>query len=200
MKILQLLIFIILPVLFVACIPATQMEERWSEPSLDADSTREMKKVLFAALLKDQATRRLAEDKLVASYHGKGVASYQYLAASGVNTEKTMIAERLKKDGFEGIVVMRLLDKKVLNAPGTYPSYYGNWLDYYNHDDPSFNNPGGFNNSSTYIIETNVYSLLRDKLVWNGVVSTVNFADPGRMIDNVIKTMKDQMKSKGLIK
>lgn len=193
------LLLLLLIALWAACKPATQIESSWTEPSLAADSSKNLKKILFAAFLKDPATRKRAEDRLVEQYKGNGVASYRYLRDADLKTSNSMIADKLKNDGFDGIVVMRVLDKKMANVPGTYPSYYGNWMDYYSYNEPVYNNQSNYSVNKNYIIETNVYSLKTNKLVWNGVTSTVNFSDPDRIIDDVIKNVRAKMKSAGLI-
>src|SRR3954452_506921 len=72
----------ILPICFIfflhACVPASKIENEWTAPAQKTDSTKVFQKILFVALLKDDATRRIAEDKLVAEVKGRGVASYGY--------------------------------------------------------------------------------------------------------------------------
>ncbi|MBX9808624.1 MAG: hypothetical protein K2X95_12625, partial [Flavobacteriaceae bacterium] len=52
--------------LLAACGPTVQLTKTWKDPSLNGD-TKPFNKVLVIAQLKDDSTRRIAEDKIVAS-------------------------------------------------------------------------------------------------------------------------------------
>jgi len=159
-------------------------------------------KILFVALLKDDFTRRTAEDKLVAEVKGRGVASYSYLGAIDTRSSESLISDKLKQDGFDGVMVMRLAtaDKNKTYVPGNYPTYYNSWYGYYSSSFPSYTDPKYYSAGGFYNIETNIYSLTKDKLVWTGITSAVNITDTNKMIDNVIALIKQRMKSQGLIK
>ena len=185
-----------------SCVPTAHIENEWSAPDQKIDSTKMFQKILFVALLKDNPTRRIAEDKLVAEVRPRGVASYSYLGAVNTTPNEGLIADRLRQDGFDGVVVMRLaeVDKNKNYVPGSYPSYYSSWYGYYSSSYPAFSDPKYYAPGGFYTIETNVYSLALNKLVWTGVTSAVNFTDTNKMMDNVISMIKQRMKSQGLIK
>src|SRR5438045_86708 len=100
----------ILPLCFIfflhACVPASKIENEWTAPIQKTDTTKVFQKILFAALLKDDATRRIAEDKLVSEVKGRGVASYNYLKQIDTRSSESVIADKLRRDGFDGVVVM----------------------------------------------------------------------------------------------
>jgi hypothetical protein len=184
-----------------ACTP-TAMQQSWSNPDI-RDSTKLFQKILFVALVKDAYTRKVAEDKLVEEVRPRGVASYNYLPDYYTSSSDTgMISNRLKEDGFDGIVIMRLVtvDKNAVNNPGNFPSYYNSWYGYYSSTFPLYNTRSNNAVNEVYSVETNVYSLLENKLVWNGVTTAVNISDKKKLVDGVIATVKEKMKSQGLIK
>jgi hypothetical protein len=196
----------ILPICFIfflhACMPASKIENEWTAPAAKTDSTKVFQKILFAALLKDDATRRIAEDKLVGEVKGRGVASYSYLKGLDTRSSESVIADKLRQDGFDGVVVMRLtaIDKNAAYVPGNYPSYYNSWYGYYSSTYPRFNDPGYSSQGGIYHVEVNVYSLGKNKLLWTGITSAVNTNDTNKMIDNIIASVKQKMKSQGLLK
>src|SRR4051794_25068477 len=153
-----------------ACVPASEIKNEWTPPDQKKDSTKVFQKILFVALLKDNATRRIAEDKLVAEVKGRGIASYNYLRGLDTRLSESVIADRLRQDGFDGVVVMRFatVDKNATYRPGSYPSYYSSWYGYYSSTYPRFNDPGSYSSRGVYQIETNVYSLGKNKLLWTG--------------------------------
>src|SRR3954452_15080809 len=91
----------------VGCSPSTKIEKTWTDPSFTPASVQAFKKVLVMGLLKDESTRRIAEDKMVAAFKNvQAIQSYSYLQPT--DTVRNMVEDRLKKDGFDGVVVMRL--------------------------------------------------------------------------------------------
>jgi hypothetical protein len=185
-----------------ACVPPSKIENEWTAPAQKTDSTKVFQKILFVALLKNDATRKIAEDKLVAEVKERGVASYNYLKGIDTRSDESVIADKLRQDGFDGVVVMRLttVDKNATYVPGNYPSYYNSWYGYYSSTYPRFNDPGYSAPGRIYNVEINVYSLEKNKLLWTGITSAVNTADTNKMIDNIIASTKQKMKSQGLIK
>src|SRR3954451_11627695 len=138
-------------VFFAACSPSTKMEKTWTDPSFTPASVKAFNKVLVMGLLKDESTRRIAEDKMVEQFKNvTAVQSYSYLQPT--DTARSTVEERLKKDGFDGVVVMRLgdVEKSTSYGPGT---RYGGWYGY------RYSSPGYYQEDKTFYVETNLYSL-----------------------------------------
>jgi hypothetical protein len=193
---------LLLTVAFTSCTPSATIQNEWSNPEQKVDSTKHFQKILFVALVKNVSVRRITEDKLVKEVNGRGVASYSYLGNMDMKTDENVLSQKLKQDGFDGVVVMRLTsaDKNAAYVPGTYPAYYNSWYGYYSSTYPRFNDPNYYPATNVYNVETTVYSLNTNKLVWTGVTSAVNLSDKNKMIDGVIAAIKQKMKSQGLIK
>ena len=197
MKGILLAIFSVI-VLLAACGPSTKIEKSWTEPSLATAPITPFNKALVVGLLKDESTRRIAEDKMVAAMRSKAVQSYTYLQAGDSKDNAAEITERLKKDGFDGVVIMRLADmeKSMSYVPGT---SYGGWYGYYRYAAPMYYSPGYYTEDKTYYVETNVYSLADDKLLWSGMTSTLNPGKTSKMIDDIITTIKNKMTEEKLL-
>src|SRR4051794_24831134 len=161
-------------VFVVGCGPSTKIEKTWTDPSFTPGTVNNYKKVLVMGLLKDESTRRIAEDKMVAAFKNvQAIQSYSYLQPT--DTVRNMVEDRLKKDGFDGVVVMRLanVDKSTSYVPGT---TYGGWYGY--RYGGMYGSPGYYQEDKTYYIETNLYSLDQNKLLWSGTTSSLN---PGKV-------------------
>src|SRR6478672_10947719 len=183
-------------VLFAACSPSTKIEKTWTDPSFTPASAKAFNKVLVMGLLKDESSRRIAEDKMVSQFKNvKAVQSYSYLQAS--DTDRNMVDEKLKKDGFDGVVVMRLanVDKSTSYVPGT---TYGGWYGY--RYGGVYGSPGYYQEDKTYYIETNLYSIDQKKLLWSGTTSSLNPGKLDNMLDGVISALREQGQKQGLIK
>jgi len=178
--------------LLVACGPSTKIEKTWTDPSFTPSSVQSFKKILVKGLLKDESTRRIAEDKMVAAFKNvTAVQSYSYLQPS--DSIRSEVEDKLKKDGFDGVVIMRLadVDKSVSYVPGT---GYGGWYGY------RYSSPGYYQEDKTFYVETNFYSLPETKLLWSGTTSSLNPNKLDRTIDDVIATLKGQLQKQKLIK
>jgi len=177
-----------------SCSPSTKIEKTWTDPSFTPASTSTYKKVLVMGLMKDESTRRIAEDKMVAQFKNvTAVQSYQYLQPS--DTVRSMVEDRLKKDGFDAVVVMRLgdVDKSTSYVPGT---TYGGWYGYRGW----YGSPGYYQEDKTYYVETNFYSLQSNKLLWSGTTSSLNPSKLDNTIDQIIAALKEQLQKQGFIK
>ena len=178
--------------LLIACGPSTKIEKSWTDPSFSPATVQSYKKVLVMGLLKDESTRRIAEDKMVATFKNvTAVQSYSYLQPA--DTIRSEVEDKLKKDGFDGVVIMRLadVDKSVSYVPGT---TYGGWYGY------RYGSPGYYQEDKTFYVETNFYSLPETKLLWSGTTSSLNPNKLDRTIDDVIATLKGQLQKQKLIK
>ena len=178
--------------LLAGCGPSTKIEKTWTDPSFTPATVQSYKKILVMGLLKDESTRRIAEDKMVAAFKNvTAVQSYSYLQPA--DTIRGEVEDKLKKDGFDAVVIMRLadVDKSVSYVPGT---GYGGWYGY------RYSSPGYYQEDKTFYVETNFYSLPDTKLLWSGTTSSVNPNKLDRTIDDVINTLKGQLQKQKLIK
>lgn len=193
----------VLAVFVAACSPSTKIEKTWRDPGTTINSGS-YNKVLVAALLKNETTRRIVEDQLVQKLNGKGVASYNYYTEKEVTEEKaTNFRDKLAAEGFDGAVVMRLVDIEketnwVPNAPN-FPPYYGRFGRYYYNSWNSFYNPGYYTTDKIYNVETNVYSIKQDKLIWSGLTSTVNPSKAEKMFNDIADVVSARMRQEGFM-
>lgn len=185
----------------VSCVSPTPIADSWTAPPTPRDSSKLFQKILLVALIKDDAVRRIAEDKMAGQVKGRGIQSYQYFTSADFQSGESIMNEKLKRDGFDGIVIMRLLQGETGSAaaPGNTQTPNSSWYGYYSSSFPGFVN-NNISANTVYHIQTNVYSLTADKLLWTGVTTAVNTTDTNRMIDGVIAAVKQKMKQQGLIK
>ena len=181
-----------LMLLLAGCGPSTKIEKTWTDPSFTKESVQSVKKVLVMGLLNDESTRRIAEDKMVAAFKNvTAVQSYSYLSAS--DTDRNAVEAKLKQDGFDAVIVMRLanVDKSTSYVPGT---TYGGWYGY------RYGSSGYYTEDKTYYVETNFYSIPEAKLLWSGTTSSLNPSKLDHTLDDIINTLKAQLQSQGLVK
>lgn len=178
--------------LMVSCAPATKLEKSWADPSLTPETIQAVKKVLVVAGLPDESSKRITEDKIVGQLKNiQGIQSYTYLTAA--DTDEKQVAEKLKKDGFDGIILLRLkeVQKSTSYTPGT---SYGGWYGY------RYASPGYYSENENFLVETNLYSLVSDKLLWSGTTSTLNPTSLDKTMDQIIATIRFELQKKGFLK
>lgn len=178
--------------LMFACAPSTKLEKTWADPSFTPTTTKPFTKILVVSPGKDATSQRVQEDKIVAQLkQGVGVASYSYLKPT--DTDQQAVEEKLIKDGFDGVIMMRLkeVEKTTSYTPGT---SYGGWYGYRNYS------PGYYSEDKTFQVETNFYSLPGHKLLWSGITSTLNPKSLESTMDQIIHTIKFELQKKGFLK
>jgi hypothetical protein len=183
------------------CEPATKVTKSWRDPAVVIEQGT-YKKVLVVALLKDESSRRIVEDALVQKLEGRGVASYTQSFAS--NKDGEAVEAQLKKEGFDGAIVLRLVDieKETNYVPGTttYPAYYGRFGGYYGGAYGGYGTEGYYQEDKVYTVEINAYSLTLDKLIWSGTTATTNPGKIGKVIGDIANAVTDQMVKDGFLK
>ncbi|HEY8920038.1 MAG TPA: hypothetical protein VIM87_26550 [Chitinophaga sp.] len=189
--------------LLTACGTSARIDKSWRDPEVSVDVSK-LNKVLVVALLNSEANRRTTEDKLVAMLGNKAVPSYNILTKDVTKEDEATIREKIKNDGFDGIVIMRLADVEkdreyVRDGAYPYPFYYRRFWGYYWNAWNAYYNPGYYRTTKTYTVETNVYSLIRDKLIWSSTTKSVDPSNLDKLMDASAKVVFDEMKKQGFI-
>jgi hypothetical protein len=166
-------------------------------------------KVAAIVMMKDQSSRRAAEDALVRELNMRGamgVAMYQILPDSDPSDEPKVKAA-LEAQGFTGAVVMRPVstDKEIVSTPVTYvgPTYGGFYGGYYPYGwGGAYGGAvvGGDIRTNTIVtIETLVYSLRQNKLVWGGQSKATNPGAVDKLISDTAKKTARELQRQGLL-
>ena len=136
---------ILISFLLVSC-TSTRIVSSWKEPNKQVQINK-LSKVLVIALFKSETNRRKAEDQMVGYLNGKGVVSYNYLDADFNKNKIETLRDKIKADGFDGVVTMSLMDvdREKLYVPGNYelyPTNYRTLNGYYARGWANYSTPG----------------------------------------------------------
>jgi hypothetical protein len=77
-----------------------------------------------------------------------------------------------------------------------YGNMFGGWYGSYS---ANFYDPGYYQESTYYLVETNVFSLTKNKLIWTGTTKSVDVTDLSSTVSNIITEVMAQMKKDGFI-
>jgi hypothetical protein len=187
--------YLIIVLLLAAC-STTEIVNSWQAPDAEIDKDK-LNKVLVAVLAESDATRRASEDRM-AGFHPSFKQSYTLFPNPETTADELKCQSLLEKEGVDGIIVVRML--KVGEEQTFIPSnpgvpYWGGWHGRYW---GAYNQPGYYRTDLMYTIETNVFSLRSDKLLWTGLSTTMNPGRFDRAIQEVIEASYKKMKSDGL--
>jgi hypothetical protein len=206
--------FIAMSLVFLtSCSSGTAIVSSWKDPETTNANT-EFKKILVVALVKNEATRRITENR-IAAIGPKFHSSYSILNGTTLDLSKEQKLKILKDENYDAVVTMRLVDtvKETSYVPGTNTSIYyggyggmyggygayggfGGWYGMYS---PVYYDPGYYQESTSYLVETNVFSLKSDKLIWTGTTKSSNGSDIGLLVDSIIATVMQEMKKDGFV-
>lgn len=193
---------LVLIMLFISC-TSTKITSSWRAPEKHLHSG-EWKKILVVSLLKSETNRRKVEDEMVKYLKGKGVASYTYLDDNFNTKNEEELRKKIKTDGFDGAITMRLIDvdKEKVYIPeerNLYPNYYNNFSQYYNRSFRNYNTPEYYVVTKTFIIETIVYSIEDDKIIWSGITETFNPNSVKNTTKEIAQVVYKKMVDEGFI-
>ncbi|HJQ98859.1 MAG TPA: hypothetical protein VJ826_11140 [Candidatus Polarisedimenticolaceae bacterium] len=184
----------------------TKLEDSWKSP--DVERFR-FKKILVVAVAKDPSMRRDAEERL-REIVGKDrtVASMELFPKVDPPPEREAAKAKIAEAGCDGVVLMRAVSSTAKSSPipgriNYDPAYdyfwggsgYGYWGTVY-----TTRWSEGYEERDTAIkVETLVYDLAKDKLVWSGVSNTKNPGSVRNLVLAVADAVGKQMKKEKLI-
>ena len=185
----------------VACGPSTHIVDSWRDPNVVID-TADVHQFVVGALLKNPAIRRQVEDDMAARFPGKAVQSYKELGEAELKEDEEVYNQKLKRDGFDGVVLMRLVDvnNSTRYVPGNIQPYYRSWRGYWRYSWTGFYDAGYYTTDKAYDVEITVYSLKRNKLIWTANTTTINPPDRGELFTSVSKVVLARMKKEGFLR
>jgi hypothetical protein len=187
--------------LYSSCSPGTRIVQSWKDPAVTV-TEGSYNRILVISLIKDNATRRIAEDHMASFIGKKAVTSYSYLGPDQAVINEAGMDERMQKDGIDGVLIMRLVDQSTESTyvPGsTVVGYNANPWGYYGYSYGYYSTPGYYHTDRVYTVETNLYNTKRDGVLWTGTTSTLNPVDIGPAIEEIMSVIYKQMKREGFI-
>jgi hypothetical protein len=190
-------ILMIVPLLG-ACYHKTQLAATWRDPSAPPLHFQHGVAVFATS---DEALRRSVEDKLASEFSNM-TPSYRVVATVDSTTSRADAASQLRAAGFDGAIIMRVTD--VTLQPNYVPGAY--WYDrpygfagYWGASWATPYDPGYIVADKIVTIETQIYSLANDKLIFAARSETTNAKDAKALTDSVIRHIRQQLQKDGLL-
>ncbi len=190
-----------------AACASTSFNSSWKNPAAEPGNFKG-KKVAALVVSKEEGVRYGAEDALARELTARGavgIAAYSLIPKELIQ-DKDKAKEFLEKADVVGVVAMRVVgkDKEITSSPGGYwggPAYATFWgAGYYGYGWGGVYSPGYIQTDTIVIVETLVYSLPQNKLVWAGQSKTTNPSKVGPFIHELVTKAGAEMKKQGLIR
>lgn len=186
----------------VAACATTGFTSTWRNP--EAQPLRpEGSKVAALVMSQNEAARRTAEDTLAREITAHGAQGVPMYTLGAVGTDEAKTRALLEKEGFAAVVVMRPVgsQQRVTATPTMYtgPSYFSFWGGYYGY---GWGAPWGgteIRTDTIVAIETLVYSLKQNKLVWGGQSNTTNPNNVDSFVREIAAAAASELRKEGLI-
>ena len=187
------------------CLPAscatTKMTDTWKDDTYKGT----IRKVVVIGIFKEPDTRKIFEDEFADRLKARGLdATASHKIVSGDEMpDKDVVIGKIRKSGADTVLVTRVVDTETVKTfvPGqayAVPSYYGYYGGYYSY---SYNYRPGYTETEGYAyLETNLYNVGDEKLIWSGRSKTKFSATRYELIQAFVKTMLDGLSEAKLIR
>jgi hypothetical protein len=203
--------------LAAACAPSTKFASSWKAPG-SGPLNFKGKKVAALVINKEEGVRYGAEDALaraITAQGAVGVPAYSVIPKE-LTQDKEKAKEFLEKQNIAGVVAMRVVgkDQEITSSPSAYwggttyatfwgTGYYGSAWGGGGYYGPGwgggFYEPGYVRTDTVVSVDTLVYSLEQDKLVWAGRSQTTNPDKVREFVTELTRHAAREMKKLGLI-
>ena len=192
---------------FVTACTTTKLVTRWHDAEYKGPP---LEKVLVVGVMKDDIKRRFFEDEFVKKITSGGrqaVTSYTLMPDLKAVDDKEELVEIVKKAGADSVLVttLKAVKKEEREVPprvdyvptmgmgfGYYPYYMNSYQAVYS--------PGYTTVDTIVQLETRVYALPTEDLVWAGNTESFNASSAEKIISETADIIVSDMKSSGLIK
>lgn len=196
-----------LPLIFILSSCAnTKITSSWMDQSKAGTSFND---ILVIGIAEMEHNRRLFEEEFTSQLTAAGIeseVSYKILP-EGTQINRDTVAAAIEGKNIDAVIVTHVVgvDKEtVYHQPTTTyrPSYgyYSDLYSYYPHVNTYVHQPGYYQTYDVARLETNLYEVKSESLVWSAQSRSFAPESAKEVIDDLIKLVIQDLKEKGLIK
>ncbi len=161
-----------------SCEPSQKITGTWKKP--DFQPKTPYKKVMIVAITENQKNKTYVENTLADFLRSK---NYSIVISSDLfppdfakgKIEREVLVDQIKKQNCDAVLTATVLHEMTKEhyvqgtsayAPYSY-GYYGSYYGYYSYQYPMVSSPGYYTEDKTYYLETNLYDVESDSLIWS---------------------------------
>jgi hypothetical protein len=177
---------------------ASTLNSTWHAPAMDRPPFH---RVLATFVSTDLSTRGVMEDRLAQGIPSS-FAAYRAIPDLSL-TDRALAREQLRAKLFDAALVMRVVDVRDVQAyrPGvTWYTGYPRFHDFWGSSWTAARGSGAAADGGVVFVETVLYSLSEDKLLWAGRTATENSRSVDELVDRTVDAVAHEMRSQRLIR
>jgi hypothetical protein len=161
-------------------------------------------KVLTVAILKSNTNRLVLEDEFTLQLKQRGLdatAGHTVLSEKEP-VDKEALATSLREKGFDGLLVIRLVDQRSQQTyvPGAAYPVGATWPGYYGGGYNTMYSPGYVVEDRFAIAEANLYDVETEKLIWTAASETWIKASEQKLIKEYVGLMMNELEKAGMVR
>ncbi|MES2418866.1 MAG: hypothetical protein V4541_11805 [Bacteroidota bacterium] len=212
MKTIRLISALAVILLLWSCSPATRITGSWVDPSAKGKMVNG-KTLFIASLTRNMEVRTKLENAIAeqaTSHNLKTIKSTTQFSPDfyqDLPPEKELLA-KIRNTGADVILTISLINKESETryvrgtqhySPFTSYRWYGGFYSYFNYWRPMLYEPGYYVTDKTYFMETNLYDMESNRLIWSAQSETVNPGSIDNFVSNYPAILIDQLVKDGLL-
>lgn len=197
--------------LSAGCSSSMKLVRSWSDPALVEGS---VKSVFVVGVAESMMMRKVYEDTFILALESKTIKvtpGYELIKDIS-QVDREAVAAELKKRGVTHVLVTRVVERREVEqyhppsyvsvgvgGYGGYPGYYGGWYPYMSVGYTTMASPGYTTVHSVVSVESNLYDLSTEKMVWTGLSEAYPNDNPTDSFRPYINQLIYDMKAKKVI-
>lgn len=184
----------LLAALTLGACASTGIAESWVDPG--TQELPRFQKVFVAYMGTDAAAQRLAEDAIAKHLQAPAVLKSYELFPDARGLDPVRVKDELRAKGCDGAVMMRVARvEQELSTTGPQPGYYGSFGGYWGH---GYGASMEVRTDEIVHMETNLYSLVDDKLLYSARSETFNPGSTEDLVDEIAEAIAKDLEKRGL--
>jgi hypothetical protein len=188
---------------FLTSCASTKITSSWK----DKEYQGKPDKFLVIMVARTSEMRNMYEGRFVAELRARGnkaVQSYELVTLEQL-PDRERVRSRIKSSEADTVLISRLVDSKTIQAymPGNvksriniYPSHYYGWGTYY---EVIFVDYGYTGDTQVAYIETNLYDMKTEKLIWSAQTETERTEGEQQLVNKFIDVILKKLSSDKII-
>ena len=191
--------------LYISSCANTKISQSWVEPN----HKKAYNDILVIGIAESEQNRRAFESYFVEELQAmgvEGVASYKLIKGSKIDRE--VVTRAIKGLEIDAVIVTHLVgvDEETIYRlsmdymPMYGGGYYGGLYSYYPHVNTYVQRPGYYTTHETYTLETSLYDVESEELVWSARSRTFAPESVDEVITDLTKLLIKDLSEKNLIK
>ena len=190
---------ILIAILFISC-ASTTITDTWKDKAYQGKAQN----IVVIMVARTEYLRNMFEGRFVAELQARGNNARQsnkFITLEEL-PDKDLVIAKIKSTDADTVLVSRLVDSKRLESyvhgqVHTLPTFYYGWGSYY---EVAFIDYGYTGDMEVSYVETNLYDVKSEKLIWSGHSKTERSEGEQQLINTFIKKIVKKLSSDTIIR